>query len=227
MGIELIGLLTTVVVAHFIALVSPGPDFLLVVKSAIRSEKSKAIGVALGIAVANATYIILCLVGVGAVLATSLIIMTLLKLFGGLFLLYVAYHALKSKKSDYLFLMETAKNEANKAGYSFYREFLFGFISGISNPKNIIFYLSLFSVVLTNGIPIGVKIGLGVWMTALVFAWNTLIIYVLSQDKVKRVFAKVAFYIDKVAGLVLGAVGVKLLQKVFSDIRSLWVIRFG
>lgn len=219
MDASIIGLLTTVIFAHFVALISPGPDFLLVVKSAIRSPKSKAVGVALGIALANGVYIVLCLVGVGAMLATSVVIMSVLKVFGGLFLLYVAYHALKSKKSDYSFILKSAQSEPTKKQYSFYREFMTGFISGISNPKNIIFYLSLFSVVLTNDVPIALKIGLGVWMVSLVFVWNTIIIFVLSQQSVKSVFAKTAFYIDKIAGVVLGLVGLKLLQRVILDIR--------
>ena len=60
----------TVALAHFLALLSPGPDFVLVVKSAIRNDRSKAIGVAAGISTANALYIALCLIGVGALLAS-------------------------------------------------------------------------------------------------------------------------------------------------------------
>ena len=59
-------------IAHFLALLSPGPDFVLVVKSAIRNKDRNAIGVALGIAIANAVYIGLCLIGVGSILSQLL-----------------------------------------------------------------------------------------------------------------------------------------------------------
>nr|WP_314741822.1 LysE family transporter [uncultured Haemophilus sp.] len=95
---EVLTIITTVVVAHFLALISPGPDFLLVVRSALRNTRKKAIGVALGIALANGVYITLCILGVGAIIAHSLWLMVTLKVLGGLFLLYVAYHALKAKK---------------------------------------------------------------------------------------------------------------------------------
>ena len=58
--------ITTVVLAHFLALVSPGPDFLLVVRSALRNTRQRALGVACGIALANAIYIGLCIIGVGS-----------------------------------------------------------------------------------------------------------------------------------------------------------------
>lgn len=57
MTLEIFAIITTVVVAHFLALISPGPDFLLIVKSAVRNKKTQAIGVAFGIASANAIYI--------------------------------------------------------------------------------------------------------------------------------------------------------------------------
>ena len=212
MDIGTYAIITTVVVAHFLALISPGPDFLLVVKSAVRNTRSKAIGVAVGISIANGFYIGLCIVGVGSILATSLVVMTLLKICGGLFLVYVAFHALKAKRSDYSFLTETNERSEKNTENSFWKEFLTGFISGICNPKNIIFYLSLFSVVLTDQISILFRVGLGIWMTVLVFLWDAFIIFVLSQNRVKKIFSKVAFYVDKLAGAVLGLVGVKLIE---------------
>ncbi len=203
-------LIVTVVVAHLIALLSPGPDFILVVKSAVRNSAKNAFGVAAGIATANAVYITLCLVGVGAILAASIVVMTILKILGGLFLVYVAFMALKSRRKDYDFVNQ--KIDRTKSGASFWQEFRTGFLSGILNPKNPIFYLSLFSLVLGNGVGVWLKVGLGVWMTFIVFAWDATIILVLSHERVKAVFAKIAFYIDKAAGTILGLVGLKLVE---------------
>ncbi len=200
----------TVVSAHLLALLSPGPDFLLVVKSGIRNKKSNAIGIALGIASANAVYIILCIIGVGEILSRSILLMKILKICGGLFLTYVAIMAIKAKREDYHFINNPVAMEKNRV--SFLKEYMTGFLSGITNPKNLIFYLSLFSLVLNASISLSVKIGLGVWMTFLVFIWDAFIILVLSKDVIKRFFAKIAYYIDKVAGTILGLIGIKLIQ---------------
>ena len=203
----------TVVVAHFLALISPGPDFLLVVRSAFRNSRRRALGVALGIALANGLYITLCIIGVASMLAHSLWLMTTLKVIGGLFLIYIAFHALKARRSDYAFLNRPGHQVGpNKNTPSFFKEFLFGMASGLSNPKNIVFYLSLFSVVLTPETGTALKLGLGVWMAVLVFAWDAMIIFVLSQHNVRQWFAKLAFYVDKVAGVLLGIMGWTLLK---------------
>lgn len=94
---------------------------------------------------------------------------------------------------------------------------MFGLISGLSNPKNIIFYLSLFSVVLTPSVSVGLSIALGVWMVLLVFLWDTMIVLILSKPQIRTAFAKVAFYLDKIAGMVLGVLGYKLLRSAFKN----------
>lgn len=199
----------TVALAHFLALLSPGPDFVLVTKSALQNGKSTAIGVAAGIAIANALYIFLCLIGVGALIAKSIFLITSMKLAGGLFLTYLAYSALKATKSDYEDLSTTEVQNAIRT--SFFKELTTGFISGFLNPKNPLFYLSLFTLVLSNDVSIDFKIFLGIWMTTVVFIWDAFIIFVLSQNKIKSYFSRMAFYIDKLTGLLLGAFGLRLV----------------
>ena len=202
MDINTTTIFITVALAHFVALLSPGPDFLLVVKSAVRNKKQVAIGVALGIASANAVYIALCLAGVGAILASSITIMAAIKFAGGVFLTYLAVMALKAKKSDYAFLIKSAEAEDTKES-TLPKEFLIGFASGILNPKNPLFYLSLFTLIL--------NIALGVWMTLIVFLWDSFIIFALSHKHVRSLFNRGAFYIDKTAGVILGAFGLTLI----------------
>jgi threonine/homoserine/homoserine lactone efflux protein len=212
---DLILMFLTVALAHFLALLSPGPDFVLVVKSAIKNDRNKAVGVAAGISVANALYIALCLVGVGAILASSVTLMIALKIIGGLFLMFLAVQALRAKREDYVSLsIETDPGESTKA--SFLREFITGFMSGVLNPKNLLFYLSLFTVVLTNDVSLSFKITLGIWMTLVVFFWDTAIIFLLSTKKVRNKFTKLSYYIDKVTGAILGMVGFTIVKSALS-----------
>lgn len=211
---ELILVFFSVALAHFLALLSPGPDFVLVVKSAMRNDRKNALGVAAGISSANAVYIALCLIGVGAILASSVWLMITLKIIGGLFLIFLAIQALRAKKTDYIGLAEASETRGKQA--SFGKEFMTGFMSGILNPKNLLFYLSLFTVVLTNEISLTFKILLGTWMTLIVFLWDMAIIYFLSSEKVKVKFTRVAYYIDKFTGAILGFIGFSIVKSALS-----------
>tara|TARA_R110002033_G_scaffold15894_3_gene44611 strand:- start:4456 stop:5130 length:675 start_codon:yes stop_codon:yes gene_type:complete len=218
MDVYLLGIFVTVAIAHFLALLSPGPDFVLVVKSAIRNEGKNAIGVALGIASANALYIGLCLIGVGSILAASVTVMIVLKVIGGVFLIYLALQALqalqalRASKSSYnnLDMAEHANSKTVKA--TFFKEFITGFMSGILNPKNLLFYLSLFTVVLTPEVGFAFKLGLAIWMTSVVFLWDLSIIFLLSRPTVRTKFTKLAYYIDKVTGAILGLIGFAIVK---------------
>ena len=212
MDVNLLGIFVTVAIAHFLALLSPGPDFVLVVTSAIRNEGKNAIGVALGIASANALYVGLCLIGVGTILAASVTIMIVLKVIGGLFLIYLAVQALRASKGSYNNLDMAEHTHSNAVKATFLKEFITGFMSGILNPKNLLFYLSLFTVVLTPEVGFAFKLGLGIWMTAIVFLWDLSIIFLLSTPKVRSKFTKLAYYIDKVTGAILGLIGFAIVK---------------
>jgi threonine/homoserine/homoserine lactone efflux protein len=95
---------------------------------------------------------------------------------------------------------------------SFGREFLTGLASGIFNPKNPIFYVSLFALVLNKDVGVSFKFVLSAWMIAVVFLWDATIIFVLSRQKVQAMFNGAAFYIDKVAALILGAIGFTMVR---------------
>jgi threonine/homoserine/homoserine lactone efflux protein len=212
MDVNLFGIFVTVAIAHFLALLSPGPDFVLVVKSAIRNEGKNAIGVALGIASANALYIGLCLIGVGSILAASVTVMIILKVIGGLFLIYLAVQALRANKSSYSNLDIADNSHSNEVKTTFFKELITGFMSGVLNPKNLLFYLSLFTVVLTPEVGFSFKLGLGLWMTGIVFLWDLSVIFLLSTPKVRSKFTKLAYYIDKVTGAILGLIGFAIVK---------------
>ncbi|WP_201508954.1 LysE family translocator [Psychrobacter alimentarius] len=217
MNWDLLSIFITVGLAHFLALLSPGPDFVLIVKSAIKNDSKDAIGVALGITSANAVYIGLCLIGVGSILAASAPIMIILKIIGGLFLMYLGLQALRARKDVYDQFQVAQSAHSNIAKTTFLKEFTAGFLSGIFNPKNLLFYLSLFTVVLTPEISFMFKLGLGIWMTVVVFAWDTAVIFLLSTRKVRAKFTQVAYYIDKVTGALLGVIGLTIVRTAIVD----------
>ncbi len=217
MDINLISIFITVVVAHFLALISPGPDFVLVVKSAITNQSKSVIGIAFGIASANAMYISLCLIGVGPILASSVTIMITLKAIGGLFLMYLAFQALRAPKNSYENLDIINIESSSSKKISFIKEFMTGFMSGILNPKNLLFYLSLFTVVLTPEVSLAFKIGLGVWMVSLVFLWDLAIIFLLSIKTVRSRFSKLTYYFDKITGAILGLIGFSIVKSVLTN----------
>lgn len=105
-----------------------------------------AFGVVSGIATANALYIVLCLAGAGAILAQSVTLMILIKLFGGIFLLFIAWQALRAKKSDYRFLMAQAAEDRNTHPQSTFKKRISGrlILRPVKSQEFIILFKSVY-----------------------------------------------------------------------------------
>ncbi len=82
-------LFASVAAAHFLALLIPGPDFVLLVKSGMLHRRREAMGIVNGITVSNLLYIALSLAGIAALLEVSPIVRTLLGLKGGSYLCFL------------------------------------------------------------------------------------------------------------------------------------------
>ena len=81
--------------AHFVALLSPGPDFFLLVGYAARYRLRGSAGLCLGIAAGNGLYILLVIVGWSALRQFSWLF-TLIELCGALYLLWIGSHLVRS-----------------------------------------------------------------------------------------------------------------------------------
>ena len=76
--------------SHFVALLSPGPDFFLLVGYAIRYRLRGSVGLCLGIAAGNGLYIILAIIGWG-ILRQAPLLFTVIELLGAAYLLWIGF----------------------------------------------------------------------------------------------------------------------------------------
>lgn len=81
--------------SHFVALLSPGPDFFLLVGYAVRYRIRGSIGLCLGIAAGNALYIVLAIVGWGLLRQAPLLL--LIELLGAGYLLWIGSLLIRSR----------------------------------------------------------------------------------------------------------------------------------
>ncbi|MBP6710821.1 MAG: LysE family translocator [Propionivibrio sp.] len=195
--------------AHFLALLSPGPDFFLIVRSAVINGARVASGVCVGIALANGVYIGLAISGV-AVLQEVAGLFAILKWAGCAYLAWLGWRFLTVRG-------ETPKPEmhgAAKTSGNWWRECRVGFLSGILNPKNSLFYASLFSLGFERGTSFGVQLGYGVWMFAAVLIWDLCIARAAGHPPIVRRFMAHVRKVERITGVVLlgiaaGIVGVR------------------
>jgi len=194
--------------AHFLALISPGVDFFIIINSTIKNGKRAGIIVAFGIAIANLVYILLALFGI-MFIKDNLFIFNFLKLSGCVYLFYISYYLFKSKRKN---LFENVSK--NKKVDNHLSSFFKGFLSAILNPKNFIFYFSMFSITFQNNTPFFIQTIYGLWMFFAVLIWDVFIVYILNLKKIKQLFNRYIYLIEKISAVFLTFVALIIIYKI-------------
>jgi threonine/homoserine/homoserine lactone efflux protein len=163
-----------------LVLISPGPDFVLIVRNSLvysrRTGLYSAFGVALGILV----HVSYSLMGLGLIISQSILLFSVMKYLGAGYLIYIGYKSLRSKPSQLSISKDTIQKDISKA-----QAVKIGFLTNVLNPKATLLFLALFTQVISQTTPITIKIFYGLEMSGLVFAWFSLVTVILSHQKNK------------------------------------------
>ncbi|BCL71597.1 threonine transporter [Vibrio nigripulchritudo] len=207
-------LLLTLATVHFIALLSPGPDFALVVQNASRHGRQTGIYIALGLSVGILLHSVFSLTGVSYLVHQHPNVFRLLQLAGGSYLLYLGIGALRyvifsfksHQPSDDI---ETSLILANRK-----QAFVRGFITNILNPKALVFFVSLMSSLVPASMSLTGKGFALLILWGLSFFWFSLLAWVLSAQRFQAKLKQAALYIDALCGLVFTGIGISILYQV-------------
>lgn len=112
----------------------PGPDSVLIAGRAASQGFKAGSAAALGIGTGTLIHIIAAALGLSAILATSATAFTVVKVVGGLYLIYMAVCMIREHKGD-----GATKNFGAKSLKKIYTQ---GLITNLFNPKVAIFFLS-------------------------------------------------------------------------------------
>lgn len=191
--------------AHFVALLSPGPDFFLLAAYALRYRLRGSIGICCGIALGNGLYILLAIVG-GTVIQQAPLLFTLLQIVGALYLLWIGSLLIRSAARATA-LTATEARHAPTLG----RQLLLGLGSSLLNPKNMLFYISLMTSILGPSVTLTQHSVSGAWMFSVVLLWDTALAAVVGLRPVQHALQRYLYLIERGAGAVLILFGLFLL----------------
>ena len=123
------------VAASAVLLIIPGPTILTVISYAMARGRSAGPALVTGVALGDSTALVVSLLGLGALLAASAFCFTVIKLIGGMYLLYLGIRMLRAGFS--------ATEVAGRAAPdSRQRLFLNTYLVTAFNPKSIMFFVA-------------------------------------------------------------------------------------
>lgn len=198
--------------AHFLALLSPGPDFFLIARTSLANGWRVASGACLGIAAANGVFIVAAFAGTAALQPDSIGFIAL-QLAGCAYLLYLGLLFMRYAGRNSLTMASAEQRRATTATpaiHAWWRAAGMGFLSGILNPKNALFYASLAAMLSGPNASLGWKIIYGGWMFSIVLLWDVLVAILIGNRAVLQRFTQALPWLERASGgvLILLALGV-------------------
>jgi RhtB (resistance to homoserine/threonine) family protein len=187
-----------------LAVISPGPDFMIVSSMSLTRGRADGVKAAAGIATVIVFYTLLCLTGMSALFAKYLWVTMAIKIAGGLYLLYLGWAMWKAsfKKAQNACV---AANSEHKSAYRM------GVLTCLTNPKAIAFFGSIFAIALSPDTNLATKIAINIAVPLVTFVWFSFVAFGLSKSTVRARYQRWQRALDRVTGTVLAFFGLKLL----------------
>ncbi|MBB4038902.1 threonine/homoserine/homoserine lactone efflux protein [Microvirga flocculans] len=201
-------ILFSIVGALLIGAISPGPSFVLVSRIAITASRLAGLSAALGMGLGGATFGILALLGLSALLMRVEWLYLALKLMGGAYLIYLGIRIWRGAREP----IAVPDREVFEKG-SLLRSFSFAFVTQISNPKTAVVYGSIFAALLPASPPAWMLMALPPLIFLVEAGWYAIVALAFSARHPRSVYLSYKPWIDRLAGAVMGGLGLRLIAE--------------
>ncbi|MCG3809615.1 MULTISPECIES: LysE family translocator [Psychrobacter] len=210
---------------HLLAAASPGPDFVLVSQQTLAKGRRTGLICSLGITLGLAVHIIYSVLGLATLIAHSQPLLTAIKWLGGSYLIYLGWQGIQAKAkkpadltvainsdvidSDTDISIKKASIDTSSTASILRR----GFFCNVFNPKAPVYFVAIFTLVLSPDIPLWQLAIYGVWMMVLQMAWFSTVVMLLSIPAIHRRFQRFEHWIDRVLGTTMIILGLNLILR--------------
>ncbi|PKH08022.1 LysE family transporter [Moritella sp. Urea-trap-13] len=196
-----IELLLSLAIIHAVALASPGPDFALVVKLASQESRKTAIASAVGISIAILIHTILSLTGVSLIIKSSQTLYMIVQMLGASYLAWMGFGAVKGALQHWKARVSVDSNTPKLNQLTPTQGFMQGLWTNLLNPKAMVFFIILFSAMITPDVSLMTKLMATVIMLVLSLIWFVFIALILSKPIIQQRVIKAAPAINLCTGL--------------------------
>lgn len=200
-----------------VAITAPGPDVVLVLRQTVRGGRPAGVAAAAGIAVGIVAWIALAMIGAHVLLDADDRILGALQVLGGGYLVVLGGLGLRAALAPggahefELSQLRPEVDEHQPHGHLVRRSFGLGLATNLSNPKALVFFGSVFTVLIPETATTTERLVLSVLLVAIEAAWFSGLALAASAGRVGELLGRHAARLDTIAAVafvVLGLVSV-------------------
>ena len=205
----------TIASIHLLAVISPGPDFAVVVKHSVRYGKEISYATSIGIGVGILLHVGYSLLGISLIIKTTPWLYDIFSYIAAAYLVWLAWGAIRSQPPQ----ASESSNEVNdiqdikqnEPSISWRKGFWIGFLTNGLNPKATLFFMSVFTVVISVSTPLSVQIVYGLYLAIATGIWFCLLSFLLTTSRVAGFIGDKSYLLDRLMGVLLVVLAFNLI----------------
>ena len=204
MSTELYSQFLTIATLHLFAVMSPGPDFALIIRQSLHYNRKASIMTSVGIGIGILFHIFFCVIGLGIIISKSTYLFNIIKVSGGFYLIFLGYKSLSKK------MPANPLDSSNDIPKNI-NAFSIGLITNILNPKATLFFLSLYTFIINEQPIVHIQVFYGIWMSIITALWFCFLSIILTNKFIIKRIKIFLHVIQNITGIMLIIIGIRLI----------------
>lgn len=191
---------------YTLAIITPGPNFILVSTSALTESRRYGLATSLGIATGSFLFSLAGIFGLLLLVSSWSPMEIALRFCGGGYLLWIGGLMLRNANKEVP--AASASLRDNRTCTDAYRR---GLLTNLTNPKAWAFYLSLFTLIATPDFSLSGKLFLAFSMFIISFFWYGTVAFLMTSPAAKIFTGRVQQFVQGGLGMLLIVFAVRIL----------------
>jgi threonine efflux protein len=201
--------LLTLFIVQLIAVSLPGPDFFIVVRSTLKHGRLVGYLCSLGITTGVLLFASIAVFGLSLIGKNYHWVLDIVSVLGACFLLYMSYQCFTSKQDLTDKEMTQGKRSSKRQAW------MTGLLTNLSNPKVIVFFLSILPLFMQDYQSFSYHIAVILVIIFTTILWFFMITTIIGHKAIRKFFMNYSHILEKVFGTVLILFAVALFISLF------------
>lgn len=199
----------SVLVVFTMAIISPGPNFIMVVNTALSDSRRAGVFTSLGVATGSGLFALAGMLGLILIINSLPYFSFVVPIVGGSYLVWLGYSMIRNSRKPVTPQVVSEQHESIATHPM--TAYQTGLLTNLTNPKAWAFYFSLFTLVMTPDTPLWAKASLNLSMFIISFAWYATVAILITDRRIRPMFVRVQPLIQSLLGIILIWLGGRLL----------------
>ena len=203
---EAVALIGTAAGIHLLAVMSPGPNFVVISRNSLAYSRRSGMFTTAGVTCGVFILLAAGFLGITALIARSETAYNAVRLVGAVYLIVLGGRSLLDARTTRV--VAPTLDGARPGGLDAVASFRMGFITSLTNPKAAVYLLAFFTTIISVDTGLAVRITLLFLMPSITFSWYSLMAWLFSHPVLRERYARFERWAHVAFGILLLVLGV-------------------